>query len=649
MTPAMTQFHEVKNDYPEHIVLFRMGDFYETFYEDARKASNILNITLTARDKERKIPMAGIPFHALDAYLEKLVEDGQKVVIVEQLENPAEAKGVVKRGVVKICTPGTTTFDSAPRKAKAANYLVALYFDKSSYFLASVDIVEGVIYSTKFANRDDVENNLKIVQPAEVLVSEDSELLCDEVVISSVKTIVPGSYFETFDHKNVLREEMENSTELFSPAIQALLNYLYETQKTALGHITCVKTIAVGDSFDLSHSTVRNLEVIEPLREEGLSLSRVIDKCKTNGGSKLLKQWLLHPLCNEKRIAERLASVECLLHIGTGSIEQLQRNLSELHDMYRIGSKIGLSSANARDLRNLVESVKVTLTLNRSLCNYKLSSRLHYISTKIHQEIEKMKEILSEIDQKVADDPPLSIREGNLFRRGINKELDELHEIKHGSKQWLVEFELEEKRRSSISALKVRYNKVLGYYIEVSKTQSANVPDYYIRKQTLVNAERYITPELKEKEARILGAEERISKLEFELFSQLLLCSCAIIPSIQHVAGLVSELDVYLSLTEVAKANNWAKPVLVTSSELSIKDGRHPVIEEVLRKEGEVFVTNDTESSDVCSFHILTGPNMGGKSTYLRQIGLNVLLAHIGSYVPAASARISLVDQIYTR
>jgi DNA mismatch repair protein MutS len=652
MTPAMQQFHEIKAQYPDHIVLFRMGDFFETFYDDAKRASAILGITLTARDRERKVPMAGIPFHALDTYLSKLVEENQKVVIVEQLENPAEAKGVVKRGIVRIVTPGTNTLS---KDSKKNSYLVAVAATNNEFTLAFTDIIEGVIYHTSFTERADMQNNLLLLAPKEILVSQiepDDRLFSKDFIgkIAVYLNKINPDLFVSLTNPDCFDASfIKKAEKLHSNAVNALLNYLIETQKTEVGHVNQIVKISAKSHMNLDANAVRNLELVEGMRKGSISLFSLLDTCKTSAGSKKLKNWIVAPLLDADKITGRLNSIHSFREVGHTVIHELQDYLQQVHDLYRIASKIGLSTANARDLRNAVESVRLIFRFNTELKKLGLSEQIESIEHSIDAEIKQAQTLLAEIDRVIREDPPLTVRDGGMIKTGVDEDLDSLHVLKSGGKDWLKTFEQQEVKRTGISTLKVRFNKVFGYYIEVSKGQSSRVPDDYIRKQTLVNAERYITPELKEQEASILGADDRVGKIEFEIFSDLLTKSKEIIPSLQKISDLISEIDIYLSFAETSLKYNWIKPEITDSDAIRIENGRHPVIEHLLLKEGKTFVKNNVQVNGEVSLQIITGPNMGGKSTYIRQVALIVLLSQIGCYVPAERAEIGIVDRIFTR
>ncbi len=645
----MQQFNEVKADYPDHIVLFRMGDFYETFYEDARRASQILGITLTARDRERKVPMAGIPFHALDNYLGKLVDDNQKVVIVEQLEDPKEAKGVVKRGIVKIVTPGTNTLE---KDIKRNNYLVSM---AGKFEFAFVDIIQGTVNVVSFDNQKDFENNILLLAPKEIILPKSlaaHDFFSKNYLpkLSPVFNYIDEKTFALLDRDTSVTGDIAKEAEsLDSSAVYGLLNYLAQTQKTDLAHITNINRITTSSTMRLDANAVRNLELIEGQRRGSVSLYELIDRCSTAAASKKLKSWMISPLLSKEAIDERLNSIQSFRSMGAKAIGDLQDILCQAHDLNRIASKVGLSSANARDLRNCVTTVKVIFKFVNELKTFEVSHHIEKLVGSIEDSIKSSQKVLAQIDKTIREDPPVTVREGGMVKSGIDEDLDKLHDLKTGGKDWLKDFEQNEIKRSGISTLKVRFNKVFGYYIEVSKGQSSKVPDDYIRKQTLVNAERYITPELKEQEANILGADDRIRKIEYDIFMGVLGETKEIIQYIQKISDCVASLDIFMALAKVSLEWSWTRPDIATDDVISIENGRHPVIEHFLQKDGKTFVKNSIYLSNDQSLHIITGPNMGGKSTFIRQAALIVILAQIGSYVPADSAHIGVVDSIFTR
>ncbi len=651
MTPAMQQYLKIKSEYPNHIVLFRMGDFYETFYDDAKKASVILGITLTARDREKKIPMAGIPFHSLDTYLNRLIENNEKVVLVEQLEDPKKAVGVVKRGIVRIFTPGTT-FDT---ETKQNNYLFSIYKHKHTFDCAFADLSEGIIFIIQFDNFNDLLSNLIITLPKEIITVRS---FFTDPQLHSIKAHLKKTLFSELN-ENYFSEKWyegkitpilkEKLLHLESRSVNGLLNYFVETQRTDLGHINEVKIFGLKDFMKLDANAIASLEIFEGQRQDAVPLIRVIDHTVTHGGAKLLRKWLASPLINVEKIKQRQSQVFAIKNLGQEIILKHQQKLAEIHDLNRIATKIGLKTANARDLRNLVDSTKTIFEFISDLKKYENLDAIVEKLDRIEKEIKISQDILALIHKTIVDAPPLSIREGNIIRAGVSKELDELHDIKTGSNEWLRTFERQEIKRTNISTLKVRYNKVFGFYIEVSKGQSKNVPSNYIRKQTLVNAERYITPELKEYEAKFLSAEDRINALEYQIFMDLLEKASRLIIPVQNIYQIIAELDVIYALALTAIMNHWTLPLVNDGFDIKIENGRHPVVEHILLKQGKLFVKNSYVANENATLSIITGPNMGGKSTYLRQVALIVLLAQVGSYVPADQAEIGVVDQIFTR
>lgn len=655
MTPAMQQFAQIKSEYSDHMVLFRMGDFYETFYEDAKLASQILGITLTARDKEKKIPMAGIPYHALDSYLNKLIEANQKVVLVEQLEDPKQAIGIVKRGIVKIFTPGTADLNYDKRKNV---FLASVNLtSQKQYEISFIDINDGIINYLNSRNLNDFYNNLQILDPKEIILPEnlkengEIQKIKDKVK-DSLLSFLDRSFFENINFsKDYISEELVNDLKKKeSKSIYGLLNYLYETQRTSLSHILHIKEYTLENHVKLDYNVVSNLELLEGQRRDSVPLISILDHCSTLGGSRLLRQWLIAPLTSLELIQIRQRLVNSFYILGIDFIKYVQTELKQVHDLARISSKIGLSSANARDLRNLVNTVRIIFQLISTLIKHpQISTDLEKLCNKILLEIKEIQDVLSEINNTIVDEPPLTTREGGMIKPEYNKELFELYQLKNGSKKWIKDFEINEIKKTGINNLKVRFNKVFGYYIEISKGNISKVPNYYIRKQTLVNAERYITPELKEHEAKVLSAEDQINYIEFEIFNNLLIKTKKIIPSIQNISSMLSEIDIYCCFAHIAINEDWTMPQVSDDFEINIEDGRHPVIEKILKNSGKLFVKNSFYCDKNNSLQIITGPNMGGKSTYLRQVALIVLLAQIGSFVPASKAEIGIVDQIFTR
>lgn len=648
----MQQYVETKAQYEDHIVLFRMGDFYETFYDDAKAASQILGITLTARDREKKVPMAGIPFHALDNYLNKLIDANQKVVLVEQLEDPKEAKGIVKRGIVKIFTPGTTPTTKDLRK----NIFIVSVYKNKNYEIAFSDLNEGVIKFVEFKNVNDFFNNILLLEPKEIILAKDNfpetefNYLKDNLKRSLINNLENSEFDSVNYNKEIIHENIHSQIKKSKKkSLFGLLNYLANTQRTHLGHLLDIREHTTKDYVKLDYNVVRNLELLDGQRPDAVPLLKILDNCSTLSGSKLLRQWLITPLTDLKKIEKRLDALQEFKELGLQKIQRFQNDLQESSDLNRLSSRIGLSTANARDLRNLVDSIKSIFSFSKKLNNEQNIPTISNCIKTILSEIKKSQNILSQINSTIVDLPPITVREGGMIKPEYSEELNELYKLKNGGKEWLKSFEQDQIKQTGISTLKVRFNKVFGYYIEISKGNASKAPEEYIRKQTLVNAERYITPELKEYEAKVLGAEDQINKLEFRIFCELLETCKTILPSIQKICEQVSELDVFLSLASVSINENWIRPKVHENFETNIENGRHPVIECLLKKSGKPFVKNSYTSDENSTLQIITGPNMGGKSTYLRQVALITLLAQVGCFVPADKAEISIVDRIFTR
>ncbi len=653
----MRQYYAIKKQYPGMILFFRMGDFYETFGEDARIVSRELNIALTSREKGKgeRIPLAGVPYHAVDAYIAKMIRKGYRVAVCEQVEDPKKAKGLVKREVVRVVTPGTITEDVLLTKDN--NYLMSLFWAHNGAGMAFVDISTGEFTCTEATG--DVEQGVlsEVARfgPREIIVPSDLQTLpIREELERFCANITPyESYaFEQSHAEEILKRFFNLATldgiglkgkNLAICASGAALSYLEETQKSRLPLIERLRPYSSEEYLILDAITLRNLEVIRNIRDgssEGTLLS-ILDACRTPMGSRLLKRWLLQPLIDIEAINERLDAVEEL----TSSVllrEEVAQCLREVRDMERILARVTSGTANARDLLSLAQSLNVLPRLKEYLrpLNAPLLQRCR-------ETMHALPSLAGEIERALVPDPPASLKDGGLIKDGYSEQLDEMRKIARDGKAWIAALRKKEQERTGIKSLKVEYNKVFGYYIEVSKANLHLVPDDYIRKQTLVNAERFITPELKEKEQMILSSEEKMCALEYELFAALRDQAAAHSESIKESARAVAILDVLISLAYVAVSRNYVRPVVHKGDEISIKDGRHPVVEAML--EG-AFVPNDAYMN--CTDNrmiILTGPNMAGKSTYMRQIALIVLLAQMGSFVPASEAKIGIVDRIFTR
>ena len=649
-TPVMKQYSNFKKQYPDKIVLFRMGDFFETFGEDAKIMSKVLNITLTARDKKKDAtPLAGFPHKAIDQYLPKIIKAGYCVVIVDQLEDAKFAKGIVKRGIVRIVTPGTLDGDEADSQKNS--YIAAFFKNKNNIGVSLTDISTGeILYLTGKSSGNFVKRILSSFDPTEVLLIEGEE----EVEISSLpvqfldkgvrniqyaKEIVK----EFFNVKNVEALGLEEDESIVSIAMS--IEYVKETQLMNPDHMEKPRKVNLNGVMNLDTATVRNLELVANAytgdREN--SLLEIMDNTQTRMGARLLYSWILNPLIEQKKINERHIIVEGFF-ANSSMLDKIRNLLSDISDIERIVGKIGLNRANARDFKALEFSLRAVFEINESIKKEKVGKYLHL-------EIGKLKTFPEKIEKALADDPPLSITEGGIIKTGFNKEIDELKELTGNSKNWIKEFISNEKERTGIPSLKMGFNKVFGYYIEVTKTHLDKVPDTYIRKQTLVNCERYITEELKEKENIILNAEEKLNTLEYEIFQEFRSEFLPVLVDLQDLSKEIAKMDVLSGFADTAKRNKYVRPVMYEMGEkdgiISIKEGRHPVIEKVSEEE---FISNDTYLDfKNSSMAILTGPNMSGKSTYIRQVATIVLMAQVGSFVPAREAEISIADRVFTR
>ncbi|MBX3007738.1 MAG: DNA mismatch repair protein MutS [Melioribacteraceae bacterium] len=657
-TPLMVQYAKVKAEYPDTILLFRVGDFFETFEEDAKTASKVLGITLTKRANGAAgaVPLAGFPHHALDTYLPKLVRAGLRVAVCEQMENPKFVKGIVKRDVVEVVTPGVA-FSDKLLDHKKNNYLLAFYSNNDSAGISFCDISTGE-FSAFQVPISELIQQISAVNPAEILIPKkfknEFEPLLQRNLPHSRITKVDDWIFNLDYSSDILMSHFETKTlkgfgiENLDDAIisaGAVLHYLRETQKNNLSHLNKISRYNPSDYMFLDYSTKRNLEIVFTMQDgerEG-SLISILDKTETPMGGRLLKKWITAPLRKLEQIQKRQESVEAFFTNKQLRIN-IQNELREIGDLERLTSKICTGRVNPRELIHLKSSLK-KIPLIKQLLDQTSAETI----TQINNQLNNLSEVVSKIEEAIADNPPLSLNDGGIIRQGYNSELDELRDLSLNAKEWISNFQKLERERSKISSLKVSYNKVFGYYIEISNANKDKVPDDYIRKQTLVNGERYITPELKEYEDKILNAEEKISTIEFKLFDEVRQFTSTYAEKIQENARLISMLDCFQSFAECADANNYIRPILNNSDSIEINEGRHPVVENILPP-GEKFTPNNCHLSSLDNqIIILTGPNMAGKSVFLRQIGLIVLMAQIGSYVPASSAKIGLVDRIFTR
>ncbi len=655
-TPMLEQYREVKSKLSDEILFFRLGDFYEMFFEDAEVAARELEITLTSREggNNKRVPMCGVPYHAADNYIAKLINKGYKVAICEQVEDPKQAKGIVRREVVKIITPGTILSESwLPDKAN--NYLALLYEEDDELCLAATDISTGECLWAIFLGSSRINtvcDQLYRLLPAELVVvgklgdiTAISSFLSQRVSACAVTTLsnVDLALAATLPQKHFAKEELPINS-VAQTTVSYLLYYLHYNLKSSLSHINKLTRIDTQDYLVLDASTLRNLEITRNMRDGGRkdTLLAVLDFTKTAMGGRLLKKWLEFPLLSPIAIAKRQDAIKELLDKRVAR-EQIKELLSNIYDFERILTRIEVGSANARDVTALKTSLAVLPELKIKLqeCQSPFLADIA-ASTRTHVDVTNM------IDTAIADNPPFSIREGGIIRTGYDLELDELRSIARDSKQWIQDMELRERETTGIKSLKVGYNKVFGYYIEITHANTGAVPPNYVRKQTLVNAERYITPELKDFETKVLGAQEKIINIEYQLFSVIRDYIKERICEIQQTALQIAQLDVIISLSEAATRNNYICPILNQARDINIKDGRHPVVERLLS--GEMFVPNDTELNHRESeILIITGPNMAGKSTYMRQVALLTIMAQIGSFIPAREASICPVDRIFTR
>ncbi len=663
LTPMMRQYLDIKKDNPDSILFFRLGDFYEMFADDARLASRELDLTLTSRDKdpnkapEDKVPMCGIPYHASESYIARLIAKGYKVAICEQMEDPASAKGLVKRDIIRVVTPGTVT-DAACLDDRASNFLCGIYMDARSAGVAFCDVTTGKAHLTAFSGQDRAEhvlNELGRFAPAEVIWNGEAQTALGAVVAEKLpcrmETAAEGKFSLKEAEQNIRRQFGDGAVERLPAGIPAaamalggLLNYLYETQKTDLSHINDLDLYEQGRFMELDLTARRNLELTETLRskEKKGSLLWVLDKTRTPMGARCLRGWLERPLLSVTAICKRNSAVAALVE-DTIAREELAAALSGLGDMERLIGRVVYGTAGGRDMASLRAAIERLPAVKACLEAFS-DRRL----TELRRELDTLEDIGGRIAAAICDEPPFSVREGGFIRDGYHQEVDRLRHILKGGKGVIAEMEAREKERTGIRTLKIGYNKVFGYYIEVSNSFKDQVPESYIRKQTLVNGERYITQELKELEHQILTADQRVVALEYELFTALREEVSAAAQRIQRSAAAVAEVDALTSFAVVAVRNNYCRPDVDESGVIEIREGRHPVVERLL--DHTLFVPNDTfmgQREDRVA--IITGPNMAGKSTYMRQVALIVLMAQMGAFVPAASARIGVVDRIFTR
>ena len=652
----MAQYRKIRRELPEDTILFfRLGDFYEMFFEDARTASDILDITLT---KRHNVPMCGVPYHSAQGYLERLVRAGRKVAICEQIEDPATAKGVVKRDVTRIVTPGTI-LDEVILDGNQNNFLAGLYRDKNRFGLSMLDLSTGEFWIEESADPAHLQINLSRYTPAECIVAEEQmdDPVLEALGIGNSRTLLTAGEDWTFEpsaaRDYLLRHFEVHSLQGFgchaqTAAIGAaggVLYYVKNELRRNLSHVRSLRVKNPDDYMLLDETTAMNLELVAPINASrqafNATLLHVLDSTRTAMGGRLLREWLLRPLNHLEQIRERHDAVELMVD-NQAYLRSIRDILGDIKDVERLISRIGSASGNPRDLRAMGVSLQ-QMPLIKALLAGKGT-----ILEKLGDAITALPELVALIDAAIVDEPPLNLKDGGVIRPGYHPELDDLRDAATLGRKWLAEYQAAETERSGIKSLKVRHNKVFGYYIEVSKSNLELVPQDYIRKQTLVNAERFITPELKEYENKILGSQERSIALEQEIFAEIRRQAVAHLDTIQHNALAIAQVDVLAAFAERALSNNYARPSMDSSGSLVIHDGRHPVVEQM--PDAERFVPNDTfldrESHQLI---IITGPNMAGKSTYIRQVALITVMAHMGCFVPAASAQIGLVDRVFTR
>ena len=665
LTPMMQQYRTVKEQNPDCILFFRLGDFYEMFDEDARIASRELDLTLTSRDHakdkalEDKVPMCGVPFHSSEGYIARLVQKGYKVAICEQMEDPALSKGLVKRDIIRVVTPGTVTESSMLDESKN-NYYACVYGQNGCFGAAFCDISTGAFSATAISGpdaEDAVCSELGSFSPTELLLGGDAE--ASETIRAAASGRLGCCMGRTHEHqfdlslcRAAVEAQFSKTQEQLGLAEQdaviiaagALLCALRDAQKNELPHIRTFDFYVSGKFMGLDLTARRNLELTETMRskEKKGSLLGVLDQTKTAMGGRLLRAWMERPLLSPNAISKRLSATQELVD-RTIDREELRLSLRDVSDYERVMARIVTGTANCRDLVALGQGAAVLPAIHD-----RLSAMRSPLLQEIFESLDTLEDLKTAIEQTIVDEPPFTLREGGMIRDGANEELDRLREIQNGGTGMLTAIEAREKEATGIRNLRVGYNRVFGYYIEVAKGQLGLVPDTYIRKQTLSTGERYITQELKELESKILGAKDRIVSLEYEIFTQLRNKISEQSPRVQKTAQAIAQLDVLCSFAHTAVHNHYCRPEVDLSGEIRITQGRHPVVEQMLKN--TLFVPNDTVlGADGCRAAIITGPNMAGKSTYMRQVALIVLMAQMGSFVPASSARIGIVDKLFTR
>ena len=659
LTPMMKQYMETKSQYQDCILFYRLGDFYEMFFDDALTASRELEITLTGKNcgQEERAPMCGVPYHAVEGYLNRLVSKGYKVAICEQVEDPKTAKGIVKREVVRIVTPGTN-LDTQALDESRNNYIMCIVYIADRYGVSVADITTGDYFVTEFTDSGKLMDEICRFAPSEIICNEafymsgmDLDGMKDRLGITIYS--LDAWYFDDAVCRQKLLDHFKVSSfaglgladyDCGVISAGALLQYLLETQKNDLSNLTHITPYAAGKYMMLDSSTRRNLELCETLREKQKrgSLLWVLDKTKTAMGARTLRKYVEQPLIEKAEIERRLDAVQELKEQAI-SREELREYMGPVYDLERLITRISYGTANPRDLTAFRTSLEMLPPIRLILQDMECS-----LLKEICEDLDPLEDLCSLITDAIREDPPIAMKEGNIIRDGYNEEVDKLRRAKSDGKDWLAKLENEEREKTGIKNLRIKYNKVFGYYLEVTNSYKDMVPDYYTRKQTLANAERYITPELKELEDMILGAEDKLYALEYEIYTKVRETVASQVERIQKTARAVAALDVFASLALTAERNNYTRPKINEKGVIDIKEGRHPVVEQMIPN--DMFISNDTYLDDKKHrISIITGPNMAGKSTYMRQTALIALMAQVGSFVPAQSANIALSDRIFTR
>ena len=658
-TPMMQHYLKTHEEYKDCILFYRLGDFYEMFFDDAKVVSKELELTLTGKScgAEERAPMCGIPYHAAETYLTRLVKKGYKVAICEQVEDPKLAKGMVKREVTRVVTPGTTLNAQALDETKN-NYIMCIAYIGDHYGISSADITTGDYYVTEVDSERKLLDEVNKYQPTEIICNEafyisgididdmknrmgiviyslDAWYFSDETAQMTLK-----DHFKVRDLEGLGLADYDSGV----VAAGALLKYLYETQKTTLSNLVAIHPYTTGKFMIIDSSTRRNLELVETLREKQKrgSLLWVLDKTRTAMGARTLRSFVEQPLIERTEIEERYDAID---EFNTNAItrEEIREYLNPVYDLERLITRVTYQTANPRDLIAFRNSIHMLPPIKTLMSDFQSP-----LLKRLYEQLDTLDELYELIERSITEEPPLTLHDGGILKEGYNEEVDRLRKAKTDGKSWLADLEAKEREKTGIKNLKIKYNKVFGYYLEVTNSFKDLVPDYFTRKQTLANAERFITPELKELEDVILGAEDKLIVLEYELFREVRQKVADEVVRIQKTAKAVAQIDVFASLATVAEQNNYCRPKLNEKGLIDIKDGRHPVVERMIQN--EMFVANDTYLDNGSNrVSIITGPNMAGKSTYMRQSALIVLMAQIGSFVPAKSAKIGIVDRIFTR